>query len=43
MSRSTSATSAAAADPGQIVYPDSPIGRINQPFNGEGGTIRAWS
>src|SRR5690606_41617615 len=26
--------------PGQDVYPDSPIGRINQPFNGEGGTIR---
>ena len=26
--------------PGQVVYPDSPIGRINQPFNGEGGTIR---
>ncbi len=26
--------------PGQLVYPDSPMGRINQPFNGEGGTIK---
>lgn len=26
--------------PGQVIYPDSPIGRINQPFNGEGGTIK---
>lgn len=25
---------------GQTVYPDSTIGRINQPFNGEGGTIK---
>ncbi len=25
---------------GQVTYPDSTIGRINQPFNGEGGTIR---
>src|SRR5690606_13475246 len=24
---------------GQVTYPDSTIGRINQPFNGEGGTI----
>lgn len=27
-------------EPGQVVYPDSTIGRINQPLNGEGGTIR---
>ncbi len=27
-------------EPGQVVYPASPIGRINQPFNGEGGTIK---
>jgi iron complex outermembrane receptor protein len=27
-------------EPGQVVYPDSTVGRINQPLNGEGGTIR---
>src|SRR5690606_4302692 len=28
--------------PGQVNYPQSPIGWIDQPVNGEGGTIRGW-
>ena len=31
-----------APEPGQVNYPTSTVGRINQPSNGEGGTIRGY-